>query len=413
MTATEHNRIEAVYGDREVAYEAGKYSPAIPGELYMLQRREEETLRALRASGLTDLAPLTILDAGCGRGLRLLDWLRWGADPMRLHGIDLVSRYVEAAGRLLPQAHICQAGADKLPFEDGTFDIVVQSMLMTSVLDEELRAAIAAELMRVLKPSGVLLWYDFRYAHPSNRDVRAIGRAEIERLFATCPISTRSLTLLPPLARALAPWSFTLCRVLERTAPPLRCIQRERSCHRGGRDNEATEILCDVIARLHVPRPRPLPELVPLSVWFEALEPAARTHGGILLKSHEASQQLSDPRDVVALHGDIHHENVLDFAPCGWLAIDPKRLVGERGFDYANIFCNPDVEDPSLGIAVDPERFASRLDIVVRRSGIPRERMLLWILAWAGLSATWFMPDGQTPEVDLRIAEMATAALGV
>jgi streptomycin 6-kinase len=24
------------------------------------------------------------------------------------------------------------------------------------------------------------------------------------------------------------------------------------------------------------------------------------------------------------------------------LAIDPKRLVGERGFDYANIFCNPD-----------------------------------------------------------------------
>jgi streptomycin 6-kinase len=181
---------------------------------------------------------------------------------------------------------------------------------------------------------------------------------------------------------------------------------------RGGRDDEATEILCDVIGRLHAPRPNQPPDLVPLSVWFRELEPAARTHGGLLVRAHEAMLELlSDPRDVVPLHGDIHHDNVLDFGPRGWLAIDPKHIVGERGFDYANIFCNPDVEDPACRIAVDPVRFARRLDIVAQKSGISRQRLLIWILAWAGLSAAWFISDGVEPAVDFEIASLAAAAL--
>ena len=39
---------------------------------------------------------------------------------------------------------------------------------------------------------------------------------------------------------------------------------------------------------------------------------------------------LAEPREVCALHGDLHHDNVLDFGPRGWLAIDPHALVGER-----------------------------------------------------------------------------------
>jgi hypothetical protein len=54
---------------------------------------------------------------------------------------------------------------------------------------------------------------------------------------------------------------------------------------------------------------------------------------------------------MMRLHGDIHHDNILDFGRRGWLAIDPKRLFGERGFDYANLFCNPDLSDPSHPVA--------------------------------------------------------------
>jgi streptomycin 6-kinase len=177
-----------------------------------------------------------------------------------------------------------------------------------------------------------------------------------------------------------------------------------------GRDDEATNIICDVIATLHAPRAKPVPELVPLPVWFRELEPAAAAHGGILARSAEAARALlAEPRDVGPLHGDIHHDNILDFGARGWLAIDPKRLLGERGFDYANLFCNPDVSDPMCHAARSPDRFARRLEIVVERSGISRRRLLQWIIAWTGLSAAWFIGDGQSPEVDFRIAELAIA----
>jgi streptomycin 6-kinase len=181
---------------------------------------------------------------------------------------------------------------------------------------------------------------------------------------------------------------------------------------RTGRDDEATRIICDVIAALHAPRRNPLPDLIPLPIWFRELEPAAAAHGGILVRCAEAARALlADQRDVGPLHGDIHHDNILDFGERGWLAIDPKRLRGDRGFDYANLFCNPDVERPRPQIAVLPDRFAKRLEIVVERSGIERRRLLQWIVAWSGLSAAWFLGVGQSPETDFRIAELAIRAL--
>jgi streptomycin 6-kinase len=182
---------------------------------------------------------------------------------------------------------------------------------------------------------------------------------------------------------------------------------------RHGRDDEATGILCDVITVLHAPRGKPSPEgLVPLDAWFRDLLDAEASIGGFLPRAAaEARRLLAAPREPVVLHGDIHHDNVLDFGPRGWLAIDPKRLWGERAFDYANLFCNPDVGDASADIAVRPEIFARRLEITVERSGLERRRLLQWIVAWAGLSAAWFIADGESAAVDRRIAEFAIAAL--
>lgn len=115
---------------------------------------------------------------------------------------------------------------------------------------------------------------------------------------------------------------------------------------RFGRDDEATRIICntiEVLHRSHKPHTAPLPVLVPLSVWFGSLQPAAVRYGGLFVESaRAASALLSSPQEVVVLHGDIHHNNILDFGLRGWLAIDPKGLYGERGFDYANLFCNPE-----------------------------------------------------------------------
>jgi streptomycin 6-kinase len=177
---------------------------------------------------------------------------------------------------------------------------------------------------------------------------------------------------------------------------------------RQGRDDDATRIICAVVGKLHSPRRQPLPRLIPLAEWFRELGPTADDHDGIFsLSAATAHDLLSAPREISVLHGDIHHENILDFGERGWLAIDPKGLLGERAFDYANLFCNPDYET-----ATDRVRFGRRLEIVTEAAHLDRTRLLRWVLAWGGLSAMWKINDHLNPETPLRVAEMAAAELG-
>lgn len=176
-----------------------------------------------------------------------------------------------------------------------------------------------------------------------------------------------------------------------------------------GFDDEATRVLGAVAAVLHEPRERPLPELVPLQRWFEALGPAAAKFGGIFLQAADTFHELlADPRDVVVLHGDLHHGNVLDFGSRGWLAIDPKRLHGERTFDFVNLLRNPSAE-----VALAEGRFERQLGVISEAAGLDRKRLLKWTLAFSCLSAAWILNDGEEPGLDLEVAKKAAAAQGL
>jgi streptomycin 6-kinase len=181
-----------------------------------------------------------------------------------------------------------------------------------------------------------------------------------------------------------------------------------------GRDDEACRILCDTAARLHVPRRSPPPVLHPLEVWFQPLFQLAPEHAALAPAAETARQLLATPYAVGPLHGDLHHENVLDFGQHGWLAIDPHGLLGERTFDYANIFTNPDLSDPGRPLATLPGRLEARLAIVVSETGVEPERLLRWIVAWTGLSAAWFIGDADDKgaAIDLTINAMARRLLG-
>jgi len=170
-----------------------------------------------------------------------------------------------------------------------------------------------------------------------------------------------------------------------------------------GKDDEASRILCEVTMHIHAERPGLPSELVPLTHWFEALAPAARTHGGLLAKADAAAEALlADARDVVVLHGDIHHGNVLDGGERGWLAIDPKGLLGERTFDFVNILRNPDA-----AAALAPGRFQHQVEVLAGAAAVERQRLLDWTLAFAGLSAAWHLADGTPAALDLAIAGLA------
>ena len=214
---------------------------------------------------------------------------------------------------------------------------------------------------------------------------------------------------------ALMEWfgGIGAARVIGREGPAL-LLERltgERSLAqmaRAGQDDEATRILCRTALALHAPRTRPPPAtLVPLPIWFRALEPTAAQHGGAFAKAAAAARLLlSEPQDPVILHGDFHHDNVLDGGAKGWLVIDPKGLIGERGFEYANLFRNPDI-----GVALGLGQMRRRAQIVTKDAGLETTRLLKWVLAYAGLGAAWSLQSGHDPGRGLAIAEQAASEL--
>jgi streptomycin 6-kinase len=177
---------------------------------------------------------------------------------------------------------------------------------------------------------------------------------------------------------------------------------------RDGQDDEATRILCAVAEALHAVRPAPPPKtLYPLGAWLRALSPAAAAHGGVLTASLQAATALlADPRDIAVLHGDLHHENVLDGGARGWLAIDPKGVLGERTYEFATTIMNPDAET-----AFRPGRIARQASVVAEAAGLEPRRVMRWLLAHAGASAAWCIQDGFDPTDALKITEIARAEL--
>jgi ubiquinone/menaquinone biosynthesis C-methylase UbiE len=122
---------------------------------------------------------------------------------------------VAEARYLCPEAiQIVYGNAAALAFPDATFDLVVQSTVFTSVLDTTMKHQMAAEMLRVVKDDGFILWYDYHVNNPWNPDVRGVKRQEITQLFPGCRITLQRMTLVPPLVHLLVPYSWLTCYVL-------------------------------------------------------------------------------------------------------------------------------------------------------------------------------------------------------
>ncbi|MFT8803365.1 MAG: aminoglycoside phosphotransferase family protein [Gluconobacter cerinus] len=180
-----------------------------------------------------------------------------------------------------------------------------------------------------------------------------------------------------------------------------------------GLDDEATRNLCETAGLLHSASLLQQEKMRSLRSWFaELLEPPPNSAEWLKDCAGQAHRLLSDPQEQLPLHGDLHHDNVLDFGARGWRAIDPKGLYGERAADFAALFLNPDLADSKRPYAISPQRFGHRIRLVSSHAGIEPVRLLRWIHAWSGLSAVWFIKDGIAPETQRTIAHLASEALG-
>lgn len=214
----ELDAIAARYARRADRGEGDRYSLLRPEVWQMWQERQRELLKLLaRRPGSP--ADWRATEVGCGAGGNLLDLLRLGLRPAHLTGIELLPERLEAARAALPEGVRLLAGdaaaADLAP---ASQDLVLQSTVFSSILDDALQQRVADAMWAWLKPGGAVVWYDFTVDNPRNPDVRGVPLQRVRELFPQGQLTARRVTLAPPLARAfpaaygllnLVPWLRT------------------------------------------------------------------------------------------------------------------------------------------------------------------------------------------------------------
>jgi ubiquinone/menaquinone biosynthesis C-methylase UbiE len=220
VSETETERIAKAY--RELELNAGsRWDLRNAGNQLVLGERRRLAKKLLNEAGWIPLGSRQALDVGSGGGSELAWLLELGGSPSSLVGVDLLPDRVAAARAAYPQIEFHAGNAEHLDFADGRFDLVMAFTIFSSILDEAMARNVAAEIYRVLRAGGGLLWYDFRYNNPANRNVRGVTARRVHELFPKLEGELHTLTVLPPLVRRLGPFARTAYPLLS-SAPPLR-----------------------------------------------------------------------------------------------------------------------------------------------------------------------------------------------
>lgn len=143
----------------------------------------------------------TILEVGAGQGGNLSMLFNLGFNSENIFVNELLPERIAALKRNYPKIKIIEGDALKANFEQQ-FDVVFQSTVFTSILNDDNRLTLAKKMWDVLKPSGIILWYDFIYNNPKNINVKKVDIKTVKKLFPYS-IKTKIIktTLAPPIGR--------------------------------------------------------------------------------------------------------------------------------------------------------------------------------------------------------------------
>jgi streptomycin 6-kinase len=163
-------------------------------------------------------------------------------------------------------------------------------------------------------------------------------------------------------------------------------------------DERATSIAADVMKALW--KPAPAEHTFPtVADWAAGLRRLRAQFDGDcgpfptyqVEKAEALFAELIDSMDeVVLLHGDLHHDNILMSERRPWLGIDPKGVIGEPAYETGAFLRNiplwPDEAGAKNQLVRAVDQFAEQLDL-------DRQRIVKWSIAQAVLSAWWSYED--------------------
>jgi len=176
-----------------------------------------------------------------------------------------------------------------------------------------------------------------------------------------------------------------------------------------GRDETATQVLAGVIGAMSPGAPVDCPSV---ELWGRGFDWYASSDDRVIPRElvDEAKESYAElcrtQKNVRLLHGDLQHSNVLFDAERGWVAVDPKGVIGEPEYEVGALLRNPTEAPQVFANRVTIER---RIEVLQSELHLNRDRMLRWAFAQAVLSAIWCVQDGEPAECSTRSLTVATA----
>ncbi|HYX41512.1 MAG TPA: aminoglycoside phosphotransferase family protein, partial [Pyrinomonadaceae bacterium] len=191
--------------------------------------------------------------------------------------------------------------------------------------------------------------------------------------------------------------------LLERVTPG-------RPLHELHADAEATRTAARLMRRLW--RDAPIAHTCPtLAVWFRAFQKLRQQFDGgtgpfpsdIIARAERVFAKLNAATERrVLLHGDLHHENILSSERDDWLAIDPKGLCGNAGYEVGSFMLNQLPSDTDAIMQI----LAQRLSIFADELQLSRARLAGWAFCHAVLSAVWNFEEAADWRDAIRLAQL-------
>ena len=228
---SELERIKERFARRAQFHSDAVYSPLNPAQFMSRQERERALIQLIKRMHLSPVRERSLLEIGCGTGSSLRELFNLGFSADRAVGTELIPEYVQRARRNLPSGVLILEGdALDANFPDQSFDIVMQSTVFSSILDDAFQQKLAKRMWELTRPGGGILWYDFIYKNPKNPDVRGMPLSRVKALFPQGQFMCWRITLAPPLSRIVTkahPSFYTLFNLFPFLRTHLLCwIQR-------------------------------------------------------------------------------------------------------------------------------------------------------------------------------------------
>jgi len=198
---SEKGNIEEIYNKR-----AGK--EALYNSVYSKLADEEriQKCKALLKEHFGEAGDKRILEIGAGHGGNVPMLLDYGFKMDNIHLNELLQERALSISENYPSCKLFKGDVLEIDLKER-YDCVFQSTVFTSILDQSKRKEVADKMWSLLKPGGMILWYDFVFNNPNNKDVRKVSVKEIKALFPMASaFHVVSVTLAPPIGRKLGKW---------------------------------------------------------------------------------------------------------------------------------------------------------------------------------------------------------------